>query len=54
VVEIFYSDSWLEHLRQHRRVTRSDQLVEDALRKHVRTPARITHYIAPREMLDGG
>jgi MFS family permease len=54
VVEIFYLDSWLEHLRQHRRVTRSDRLVEDALRKHVRAPPRITHYVAPRETLDGG
>jgi hypothetical protein len=47
-------DSWLEHLRQHGRVTRSDQLVEDALRKHLRTPPQVTHYIAPREALEGG
>jgi Transmembrane secretion effector len=49
LVEIFFLDSWLEHLRQHARVTRADQLAEDALRRHVRTPPRITHYIAPRD-----
>ena len=54
VIEIFYLDSWLEHLRQHGRVTRSDELVEDALRKHLRTPPQVTHYVAPREALEGG
>ncbi len=52
LVEIFFLDSWLEHLRQHVRVTRSDRLAEDALRRHVRTPPRITHYVAPRETPD--
>jgi MFS family permease len=52
LVEIFFLDSWLEHLRQHSRVTRSDRLAEDALRKHVRTPPRITHYVAPSETPD--
>jgi MFS family permease len=54
LVEIFFLDSWLEHLRQHRRVTRSDELVEGALRSHVRAPPRITHYVAPRESHDSG
>jgi MFS family permease len=54
LVEIFFLDSWLEHLRQHVRVTHADRLAEDALRKHARGPPRITHYVAPRESADGG
>jgi len=29
-VETFMSDSWLDHLRQHQRVTKADQVLEDA------------------------
>jgi MFS family permease len=54
LVEIFFTDSWLEHLRQHARVTRSDQLAEDVLRSHLRTAPRITHYVAPRETPERG
>jgi quinol monooxygenase YgiN len=51
MVETFVLDSWLEHLRQHRRVTQADRLVEEHLRPLVREDPRITHYIAPQ--LDG-
>ncbi len=54
LVEIFFLDSWLEHLRQHVRVTRADRVAEDALRGHVHSPPRITHYVAPRETPDRG
>jgi hypothetical protein len=30
-VEVFLSDSWAEHLRQHGRVTKSDREIEDAI-----------------------
>ena len=46
VLETFLVDSWLEHLRQHQRVTNADRAVEEHLRKLVREEPRITHYIA--------
>jgi len=48
MIETFLSDSWLDHLRQHRRVTRADRAVEDHLQRFTRGPPRITHYIAAR------
>jgi quinol monooxygenase YgiN len=45
-VETFLAESWLEHLRQHERVTRADQLLEEhVLRFTVATP-KVTHFIA--------
>ncbi len=32
-VETFRTDSWLEHLRQHRRVTQADRKLEDSVRR---------------------
>jgi len=46
VLETFLVDSWLEHLRQHQRVTNADRVVEEHVRKLVREEPRITHYIA--------
>jgi hypothetical protein len=46
VIETFLVDSWLEHLRQHRRVTKADRLVEDHVNHLVRDPPRVTHFIA--------
>jgi MFS family permease len=48
MIETFLSDSWLDHLRQHGRVTRADQAAEDEVRRLVRAPPRIAHYIAAR------
>jgi MFS family permease len=48
VLETFLVDSWLEHLRQHQRVTNADRIIEDHLRKLVREEPHITHYIAAR------
>jgi MFS family permease len=45
VLETFLVDSWLEHLRQHQRVTNADRLVQEHVRKLVREEPRITHYI---------
>jgi MFS family permease len=45
-VETFLAESWLEHLRQHERVTKADQLLEEhVLRYTVGTP-KVTHFIA--------
>jgi len=32
-IETFESDSWLEHLRQHERVTKADRILEQAVRR---------------------
>jgi MFS family permease len=45
-VETFLVDSWLEHLRQHERVTRADQALEDRVRSFTQEEPRVTHYIA--------
>jgi MFS family permease len=45
-VETFLVDSWLEHLRQHERVTRADQALEDRVRSFAQEEPRVTHYIA--------
>jgi hypothetical protein len=47
-LEYFLSHSWLEHLRQHRRVTRADQALQErvrALHRGADRP-RVTHYLA--------
>lgn len=48
VLETFLVDSWLEHRRQHQRVTKADRLVEEQVRKLVREEPHVTHYIAAR------
>ncbi len=45
-LETFLVDSWLEHLRQHERVTRADRALEDRVRGFTHEAPRITHYIA--------
>lgn len=46
-VETFYVDSWVEHLRQHERVTHVDRLVQDAVHRfHTEGAPKVTHLIA--------
>ena len=45
-LETFFFESWLEHLRQHTRVTKADRLLENNVRRFVRAPPKITHYVA--------
>jgi hypothetical protein len=46
-VETFLTDSWLEHLRQHQRVTNSDRISEQAVRRfHIGDAPKITHLIS--------
>ncbi len=46
-LETFVVESWLEHLRQHERATNADRVVEEHLRRLLRTEPVITHLIAP-------
>ena len=46
MIETFLVDSWLEHLRQHRRVTKADRHAEEKLRQLLRAEPVVTHYIA--------
>src|SRR5271170_7018918 len=47
IVETFLVESWLEHLRQHERVTNADRLVQDAMHRFLFEGApKVTHYIA--------
>jgi predicted MFS family arabinose efflux permease len=48
LVEIFFVDSWLEHLRQHQRVTKADALVQGRLQRLAHGEPHITHYLAAR------
>jgi hypothetical protein len=46
-VETFLLDSWLEHLRQHQRVTKADRAVQEAVaRFDTRGAPKVTHFIA--------
>ncbi|MEM1050901.1 MAG: MFS transporter [Pseudomonadota bacterium] len=48
--EWFMVSSWLEHERQHQRVTKHDRELQDAVRAFHRSdaPVRVTHLIAPK------
>ena len=46
-LETFQIGSWAEHLRQHDRVTRDDQELEDRLRRTVRDEPVIRHLVYP-------
>ena len=47
IVENFLVASWMEHLRQHERVTNADRLVQDCVvRFHLGDEPKVTHFIA--------
>jgi MFS family permease len=46
-VETFLLESWVDHLRQHERVTRSDAALEQSIRDLLMTEPNITHFITP-------
>jgi len=48
LTEFFYVATWAEHLRQHRRFTRDDQLVETQVRQFHQGPGapHVTHFLA--------
>ena len=48
MLETFLIDTWVEHLRQHQRVTQADRAAEDRVWRLAGGAPRITHYIAAR------
>lgn len=49
MVETFLVDSWLEHLRQHERVTNADRVMQaEVCKLHTRSPPKVTHLIAAK------
>lgn len=51
IIETFMTDSWLDHLRQHQRVTNADRLLEAAARKfQVGAGPIATHWIGARTL----
>jgi quinol monooxygenase YgiN len=49
-VEVFIVESWVEHLRQHERITTADRALEERARRFHRgsSPPTVTHLIASR------
>jgi predicted MFS family arabinose efflux permease len=48
ILETFLVESWLEHLRQHERVTNADRVLQEAVgRFHKGKTPVVTHFIAP-------
>ena len=45
-VETFLVESWLEHLRQHKRVTNADRVLQQHIHRLLKSPATTTHLIA--------
>lgn len=46
-LETFLVESWLEHLRQHERVTHADRVLQDAVHRfHLEGIPKVTHFIA--------
>jgi predicted MFS family arabinose efflux permease len=46
-LETFLVESWLEHLRQHERVTKADRVVQEHISKLLAQPAQIRHFVSP-------
>ena len=45
-LETFLVESWAEHLRQHKRVTNADRLVQEEVRRLLKAPPTTTHLVA--------
>jgi MFS family permease len=49
-LETFLVESWLEHLRQHKRVTNADRVIQEQVHKLLKTPPTTTHLIAAHSL----
>jgi MFS family permease len=47
-LETFLVESWLEHLRQHERVTNADRIVENEVYRYLKQPVKTTHFVSAR------
>jgi hypothetical protein len=47
-VESFLVESWIEHMRQHERITLADREIEERARRHHKGPGPpvVSHFIA--------
>ncbi len=53
-IETFLTDSWLEHLRQHQRVTKADRLLEQTVRRfQIGEGPKATHLIGAQPRASG-
>jgi hypothetical protein len=48
-LETFLFESWLEHLRQHERVTNADRVMEESVQNLLSGAPTVTHFVAPPE-----
>jgi len=47
ILETFLVESWMEHLRQHERVTNAGRVVQEAVHRfHVHGDPKVTHFVA--------
>jgi hypothetical protein len=51
-VETFLVESWLEHLRQHERVTKADSVLQERVERLLLHPAKITHLVTAERGLE--
>jgi hypothetical protein len=51
-LETFLLDSWLEHLRQHKRVTNADRVLQVHVQRFLKAEMIVTHLIAAESAND--
>jgi predicted MFS family arabinose efflux permease/quinol monooxygenase YgiN len=49
IIETFLVASWMEHLRQHERVTKADRLVQECVQRfQLKDDPKVTHFVAAK------